>query len=406
MISLRTKPRRHFPFVSRHPWVHAHALAEYEAQDVSVGDVVELLDHDGNWLARGLINPSSRLRVRLFSFDTQECLDEAFFRGKIHAAVARRQWGSQPIDPRGGERLVFSEADGLSGLIVDRYAGCLSVQFTAAALLGRGEFLVQEIITACHQRGTPIDRVAVRMDPSTAKHEGVTAETAESLTNLQQGSDDSGSLIWYRHNDLEMAIDLTSGQKTGGFLDQRLNHLAVAQYLQNRRVLDVCTYTGGFALSAARGGASSVIAIDSSERALSLARLNAERNEIGGVDFRVGDCFDELKAMHERGETFEAVILDPPRFAGSRHQIESALRAYTRLNVLAVSLLSAGGILVTCSCSGRVARSDFLNMLVDVGRRKRRDIRVFESRGPSPDHPFAVSCPESNYLKCLIAQVA
>ncbi len=123
------------------------------------------------------------------------------------------------------------------------------------------------------------------------------------------------------------------------------------------------------------------------------------------MEFREGDCFDELKEMGQRGEQYDAIVLDPPRFAGSRHQIDSALRAYGRLNASAIELLPPGGILVTCSCSGRVSRSDFLNMLLDVGRRRRRDLIVLENRGPAPDHPVAISCPESDYLKCVIAQV-
>ncbi|MEM6981015.1 MAG: methyltransferase domain-containing protein, partial [Planctomycetota bacterium] len=145
--------------------------------------------------------------------------------------------------------------------------------------------------------------------------------------------------------------------------------------------------------------------IDSSGRALELAQRNATRNGFDQIDFVQADCFDELKHLASAGDRFEAIVLDPPRFAGSRHQIDSAMRAYARLNSLAVELLSPDGILVTCSCSGRVSRADFLNMLTDVGRRRARDIVVLEFRGPAPDHPFAVACPESDYLKCVIASV-
>jgi 23S rRNA (cytosine1962-C5)-methyltransferase len=175
--------------------------------------------------------------------------------------------------------------------------------------------------------------------------------------------------------------------------------------MSGRRVLDVCCYTGGFGLVAAKAGAASVLGIDSSEPALTAARQAAERNGIESMEFRNGDCFDELKRLADAGEQFDAVVLDPPRFAGSRHQIDNALRAYTRLNASAIDLLPSGGILVTCSCSGRVSRSDFLNMLLDVGRRRRRDLIVMENRGPAPDHPVAISCPESDYLKCVIAQI-
>jgi 23S rRNA (cytosine1962-C5)-methyltransferase len=243
------------------------------------------------------------------------------------------------------------------------------------------------------------------MDDATVKHEGVSAETLAELQSLTSLDSDADSTVWYQHNGLEMAIDLQDGQKTGGYLDQQLNHAAAANYMADRRVLDVCTYTGGFALAAARAGAKHVVALDSSERALEIAKRNAERNQLSNIQFDQGDCFDDLKERRERGETFDAIILDPPRFAGSRNQTNAALRAYTRLNASAVDLLPPGGILVTCSCSGRVSRADFLNMLVDVGRKRGRDLVVLESRGPSPDHVFAVSCPESDYLKCIIVQV-
>ena len=210
--------------------------------------------------------------------------------------------------------------------------------------------------------------------------------------------------VLYQQNGLQLAVDLLGGQKTGGYLDQRLNHLVAAEYCRNKRVLDVCCYTGGFGLVAAKHGAESVLGIDSSAAALETAQQNAQRNELNQLDFRQGDCFDVLKDLADEGQQFDVVVLDPPRFAGSRHQVRQALRAYSRLNSMGMRLLPPGGVLVTCSCSGRVSRADFLNMLVDVGKRTRRDLIILENRGPAPDHPLAVSCPESNYLKCVIAQ--
>lgn len=391
-IPLRLKPTRQFPFLARHPWVHAHALAE-QGDDLGCGQVVDLLDHDGNWVARGLINPASRLRIRLYGFDSTTKLGDDLWRQRIDRAIERRKL-SNPIDPQGAERLIFSESDLLSGLIVDRYADCLGVQFTSGALLKWRESILSHLQSTLQPRA-----MMVRLDEKTAKHEGI-----ESIDNWHGGTELS-SPVSYRQNGLDLVVDLHGGQKTGGYLDQRLNHTAAAGYMKDRRVLDVCCYTGGFGLVAARAGAASVLGIDSSARALEAASEAASRNGIESMEFKKGDCFDELKEMSLRGEKFDAVILDPPRFAGSRHQTDSAIRAYTRLNASAVDLLPPGGILITCSCSGRVSRSDFLNMLLDVGRRRRRDLIVLENRGPSPDHPVAISCPESNYLKCVIAEV-
>ena len=394
---LRVKPGRQFPFLARHPWVHAHALAT-DGSNLRRGDVVDLVDIDGNFLGRGLVNPESRLRVRLYTFDSNVAIDEGLWKRRIDAAIARRRLGEIPTDlPQAAERLVFSESDLLSGLIVDRYADCLGVQFTAGALIERREVILGILGQACSAR-----QIVVRVDAKTAKHEGIEAESG-TLTLPDQPLDEP---IAYRQNGLELTVDLLGGQKTGGYLDQRCNHAAAAAYCDGKRVLDVCCYMGGFGLVAAKRGASSVTGIDSSAAAIAAATESALRNGVKDrMSFVREDCFDGLSRLREAGETYDVVVLDPPRFAGSRHQIDQALRAYRRLNEMAVDLLPSGGILVTCSCSGRVSRGEFLNMLVDVGRRRRRDIIVLENRGPSPDHPLAVSCPESDYLKCVIAQV-
>ena len=391
-VSLRLKPSRQFPFLARHPWVHAHALAANGA-DLNCGQVVDLMDHDGNWVARGLVNPKSKLRVRLYGYESSLQIGPDLWRERIDAAVARRRLG-QPFRPNGAERLIFSESDLLSGLIVDRYADCLGVQFTAGGLLRWKEPILEHLKSSLQARA-----IMVRVDEKTAKHEGI-----EPIEDWYGGAV-VDSPVEYELNDLKLTVDLRSGQKTGGYLDQRDNHVAAASYFSGRTVLDVCCYTGGFGLVAAKAGARSVLGVDSSQAALTAAEEAAKRNGIEIMSFQKDDCFDALKKMGEAGEKFDAIVLDPPRFAGSRHQTESALRAYRRLNSMAVDLLPPGGVLVTCSCSGRVSRSDFLNMLLDVGRRRRRDMVVLENRGPAPDHPVAVSCPESDYLKCVIAQV-
>ena len=395
-VPIRLKPTRQFPFLARHPWVHAHALAE-TGEGLTAGQVVDLLDFDGNWIARGLVNPGSRLRIRLYSFDSGIQLDDALWCSRIDMAIGRRRLATRSADDA-AERLVFSESDLISGLIVDRYADALSVQFTSAALYAHCDAILKHLSSAFPSRS-----ILVRIDENTAKHEGV--DPVDRWANGETHGEAIGDPIEYQQNGLTLAVDLAGGQKTGGYLDQRLNHQAAASYLSGRRVLDVCCYSGGFGLVAAKAGATSVVGVDSSEPALAAARVNAVRNEITNLELVKSDCFDELKRRVEAGETFDAVILDPPRFAGSRKNVDSAMRAYSRLNSLALDLLRPGGILVTCSCSGRVARSDFLNMLLDVGRRRRRDLIVLENRGPSPDHPVAVSCPESDYLKCVIAEV-
>jgi 23S rRNA (cytosine1962-C5)-methyltransferase len=291
--------------------------------------------------------------------------------------------------------LVFSEADGLSGLIVDRYRDHLVVQVAALAMATRRDLLVRLLAELLAPRG-----IMVRSDRKIARAEGM-----EPHDGLAWG-EPLDPLTTVRENGISYRIDLGEGQKTGCYLDQRENRRAAAGYLGGRRVLDVCCYIGGFSLAAARlGPAREVLGIDSSERAIQQARTNARENGLENARFETGECFETLQTMAARGERFGGVILDPPRFAGSARSIDQALRAYHRLNRLAVELLEPGGILVTCSCSGRVTREDFRRMLSGVAQKTRRDLQILEQRGASPDHPVRISCPETEYLKCFICRV-
>ncbi len=391
--SLSLKPQRQFPFLARHPWVHIGSLAE-DGNDLQVGQVVDLRSASGEWIASGLVNPQSRLRVRLYSWNRDTAIDEFLIKRRIDRAIARRGLAGV-AESDGAERLVFSESDGLSGLVVDRYAGYLSVQITSGALNRFRDVMIQHLQSTLAPTG-----ICLRIDEKTASHEGL-----EETDAWVMGDSPAGEIL-FRQNNLMLSVDLLAGQKTGTYLDQRTNHAAAATYLRGRRVLDVCCYAGGFGLVASAAGASEVVGVDGSEKALAQASANASRNQITEVSYVKADCFEYLAGAAANGEEFAAVILDPPRFAGSRHQIETALRAYERLNGLALDVLVPGGILVTCSCSGRVSRADFLNMLCAVARRRGRDITILESRGASPDHPISVSCPETDYLKCMICEVS
>ncbi len=393
------KPARHYPFLARHPWVHAASLLE-SRQDHPLGTPVDLVQHDGTWLARGLFNPQSALRVRLYSWRSGESLDSQFFTGRIDAALSRRELaGFLPSDWRdaglshakGAARLVFSESDGLSGLIVDHYANYLVVQLTAGVMAQQQTLLLDHL-----QQSLRPKAIIVRMDAKTALKEGLEPFDQTAYGELPQRT------ISYMQNGICWAVNLQHGQKTGAFLDQRFNHAAAAKYLSDRRVLDICCYTGGFGVVAAATGAESVLGIDSSARALELAHRNATSNRLTNIAFAQADCFEYL-ATEPSG--FNAVVLDPPRFAGSRKQVAAALRAYEKLNRAALRLLPEGGVLVTNSCSGSVSREDFLSVLSRVGKRAGRDITILESHAAAPDHPSRVSCPETDYLKCFICEV-
>jgi 23S rRNA (cytosine1962-C5)-methyltransferase len=201
-------------------------------------------------------------------------------------------------------------------------------------------------------------------------------------------------------------VDLRTGPKTGFYLDQRENRQAAATYLGGRRVLDLFCFSGGFSLAAAKlGGAHEVLGIDSSDKAIALARANAELNGVTNARFVQEDCFQALERRVAAAERFSAVILDPPKFTRTRQSVNDALRAYHRINRLAVELLEPDGILVTCSCSGSVSREDFLAMLAGVAQKTRRGLQVLEQRGAAPDHPVSPTCPENEYLKCFVCRV-
>ncbi len=390
-ITLR--PNKQGTFLGRHPWVLAKSLCALDSPPAD-GAEVDLMLPNGRWLARGLYNSRSYIRARLYSWTRGETLDSAFWRSRLQAAFQlRRDLGYD--DPLAACRLVFSEADGLSGLIIDRYGSHLVVQVTARVMAERRQDWLEPVLELAQPQG-----VLLRTDAKIAQAEGM-----EVQEGLIWGSMPAESL-WITEHGNQFRVDLTGGQKTGGYLDQRENHRAAASYARGRRVLDVCCYVGGFSLCAARHGpALHVLGIDGSQRAVEEAQANAQANRISNVTFETGDCFERLDALRTAGERFGMVILDPPRFAGSKHGVDQALRAYHRLNRLGVELLEPEGILVTCSCSGRVTRDDFLRMLGGVAQKSGRDIQILEQRGAAPDHPVRISCPETDYLKCFICRV-
>jgi 23S rRNA (cytosine1962-C5)-methyltransferase len=386
------KPRSAGPLVRRHPWVLDSAIQRIEGTPAD-GDVVDLVSSRGEFVARGVFNSRSRIHVRLYTWEPDEKLDEAFWHRKLQAAWAlRRRLGYD--DPQQAARMVFSEGDGLSGLVVDRYGQFLVVQPTALAMAVRLAELLPMLVDLARPEG-----ILLRTERDIVRAEGLEAPPGLRWGRLPEGP------VLVRDHGIQYAVDLAGGQKTGLYLDQRENRPAAAAYFRGSRVLDVFCYTGGFALAAAAGGAREVLGIDGSRRAVAEAQANAQRNALENVRFEAGEAFAALAGLGAAGQRFDGVVLDPPRFARSRAGVPEALRAYHRLNRLALGLIVPGGILVTCSCSGHVGRQDFFRMLQGVARQGRRDLQVLESRGAAPDHPVAIACPETEYLKCCICRV-
>jgi 23S rRNA (cytosine1962-C5)-methyltransferase len=388
------KPKRARPFFGRHPWVLESAILRVDGEPAS-GAVVDVVTHDGNFIARGLWNASSRIRIRLYTFVEDEALDETFLRTRIENAVSLRQ-SLGLYSEKSGCRLINSEGDSLSGIIVDQYGSYLALQVTALAMAERLDVICDSLENLLRPKGILL-RGAER---GLGKLEGL------HLPDRQLRGERPDGPIFVEEHGLRFGVDLTEGQKTGYYLDQRENRQAAAAYAAGRRVLDMFCYSGGFGVaSAISGNASSVLSVDSSIKAVSLARANAELNNATTMSVEQADAFEKLSSLHEKGEKFGMVILDPPKFARSRASASDALRAYHRINRLGVDLLEPGGILVTCSCSGAISRDDFLMMLSAVGQRSRRTLQLLEHRGAAIDHPVNLHCLEGEYLKCSIVRV-
>lgn len=385
--------RRARPFFSRHPWVFPGAIAHIEGEPAD-GSEVDLISHAGNFVARGLYNGQSKLRVRLYSWTADLPLDETFFRQRLDAAVRLRETLLGVSRAGHACRLVFSEADGLSGCTVDQYDRWLIVQFTSLGLAQR-----RELLTWLLRERLPIEGVYLRTERGIGQLEGL---------ELQDGllwGDVPSEPITIEEDGLRFLVHLTEGQKTGFYMDQRDNRRAVAALAKGRRMLDAFCYTGGFGLHAARAGASAVLGVDVSEPALALARANAELNGLNNVSFVRSDVFAQLDALVAAKERFGLVVLDPPKFARARNAIDEALRGYRQLQSQAVKLLEPDGVLVTCCCSGLIDMGMLEDLLAQLAVEERREIQILERRGQAADHPVVATCPESNYLKCLICRV-
>jgi 23S rRNA (cytosine1962-C5)-methyltransferase len=386
-------PRRARPFFARHPWVFANSIARIEGEE-RPGAEADVWSHEGKWIARGLYNPLSLIRVRLYRWE-EGPLDGAFWRDRLASAIRLRRDVLRLEAPGAAYRAVFSESDGLSGLTVDRFDRWLVAQFTSRALLEHRSEIVSLLLEL-----TAAEGLLLRTDRGIAGQEG--------LPDIQDAVEGSvpEAPVSITENGVDYAVDLRAGQKTGFYLDQRDNRRAVSQLCQGKAVLDLFCYSGGFGVTALRGGgAERVLGIDSSAPAIVLARQNAVTNHLSAARFEQADVFDAMEKLRTRQERFGVVICDPPKFARNARGVDEALKAYLRLNRAAVHLVEPDGILVTCSCSGHVDRTTFAQMLGQVAELAARPIQILEQRGQAADHPVSTACLETDYLKCFVCRV-
>lgn len=388
------KPKRARPFYGMHPWVFPGAIERTEGEPEDGGEV-DLVSHAGHFVARGLYNSNSKLRVRLYSWKENENLDDVFFRSKIEAAIRLRREVLRLGGPGKACRLVFSESDGVSGMVVDQYDRWLVVQFTSLALAQR-----RDRLAAMLQEASGAEGIYLRTERGIGQLEGL-----ELQDGLLLGIIPDEPIVIEDHG-VRFRVHLTEGQKTGFYLDQRDNRVAVAQLSRGRRFLDAFSYSGGFGLHARKAGASEAVCVDGSETAMSLVRDNATLNAMDQIRTEKSDVFAFLDREVAAGQKYGVISLDPPKFARSGGAVDEALRGYRRLQTQALKLLEPDGILAISCCSGLIAMQNLLELLSQSAADSKRTIQVLEMRGPSADHPVSATCPETNYLKCIICRVA
>ncbi|MFN0058814.1 MAG: class I SAM-dependent rRNA methyltransferase [Planctomycetota bacterium] len=388
------KPGREKSVKYRHPWIFSGAIARIEG-DAQDGDVVGVCDAGDALLARGLINRNSQIIVRLVSWRMEERITDDFFRARLDDAINARA-SIVESGTTNALRLVYSEADGLPGLIVDRYGDCLVLQIGALGLEQRRELIVNHLLERLKPRA-----IVYRAEDEYREKEGLTLPSAVIVGELPpDGVDLEEHGIRYR-------VDLMAGQKTGFYLDQRDNRRRIQGLCAGAVVLDVFSHSGAFALSALKGGAQLVTQIESSAAAIEFARRNFELNGYGALaqDILCENAFESLRRFRDSGRSFDVILVDPPKLAPSRTHLDSALRAYKDINLLAIKLLKPGGRLVTFSCSGAVTAELFQEMLFHAALDARRDVQIIERLEQASDHPVLVTFPESRYLKGVVCRV-
>ena len=382
-----------------HPWIYEAEVIRCEG-NFENGCLVDAVSEKGKYLGTGFLSLNSKIRIRLISRNANDKFDEAFWRRRIVYA-----WDYRKTVMAGDLnccRVIFGEADGFPGLTVDKFSDILVAQTLSVGMEKLKPMLFPLIIEALRADGHEISGIFERNDVKIRELEGLTQGKGW-FGNTHPDS----CVTEICENGVYYSVDVENGQKTGFFLDQKYNRLAVARLARGKRVLDCFTHTGSFALNAAMGGAEHVTAVDVSESAIEMARKNAERNGLSGrMDFIAANVFDLLPELEAKGKKpFDFIILDPPAFTKSRKTVHSAERGYKEINLRALRLLPRGGYFATASCSHFMPSELFVKMLRSAALDAGVELRQIEARQQSPDHPILWNVPETDYLKFYIFQV-
>ena len=392
MTSDNPSVRLRSPWRSTHPWIF-QKLVDKPVAKPKPGTIVEIFGVDGDWIGRGFYNGHSRIALRILETDREVPVDAAWFARRIASAVSLRR-GVLDLDAVSDAwRVVHAEGDGLSGLVVDRYADLLVVEFFSA-----GMFRHREWIYAALRAQFPGCRFHAFADEHVQKQESFDFKPFNSM-----GSEPAAPAIITEHG-IRFRADPSGAHKTGFFADQRDNRQWLSQLARGRRVLDLCCNTGGFGVYAAVRGATDVVGIDIDENVLAIAKANAKLNHVP-VKFIQADIFPWLREAAARGDRYDLVVLDPAKLTRDRDQVIAALKKYLDMNKLALGVVAPGGLLATFSCTGLVSEDEFLGMLRRAAFYAGRTVQVLKVSGAGPDHPFLANVPESRYLKAAFCRV-
>lgn len=394
MAELILKSGKERSLFRRHPWLFESSVERLEGR-ARPGDTVTIQASDGREMARGAYSPSSQIRCRVWTFDPAETVDDAFFKRRVATAVARRK-ALPELAGQEGVRLIHAESDGLPGVIADQYGDTIVVQLTSAGADKWRNALVGALVKA-----TGCARVYERSDSEVRTLEGL-----EKVTGWVHGEapEDGVSIL---ENGVRLGVDYATGHKTGFYLDQRENRQLLGTLAAGKSVLNCFCYTGGFSLQALKGGAASVLSIDSSGPALARAQANLALNpELPAerAEWLEADVFQALREFKKEGRTFDLIVLDPPKFAPSAAHANRAARAYKDINMLGFRLLNPGGFLMTYSCSGGIGLELFQKIVAGAALDAGRNARIVRRLAGAPDHPVALDFPEGEYLKGLLCQ--
>jgi 23S rRNA (cytosine1962-C5)-methyltransferase len=394
MINVLLKKGKEKAVLQRHPWVFSGAVEKVKGKPVD-GELVRVADIQGRFLAYAFYNSQSRVALRLLEWNEENVIDEQWFRNRIRIAIKSRQNILEDASTNAC-RLIFSEADYLPGLIVDKYANYLALQILTSGIESRKAVIIDELQKLLGPTG-----IFDKSDAGSRAHEGM--DTPGGVLAGEYPPE----LVEVKENNIVYGINIAEGQKSGFYCDQRDNRRILAVHTKGKKVLDCFCYTGGFTLNSLNAGAASVTSVDSSALAIETLKKNIELNRLGAAEHRAiqSDVNKQLRRFREEGEMFDVIVLDPPKYAPSRSALDKAQRAYKDLNRQGMLLLNSGGLLATFSCSGAMDIDTFKQVIAWAALDAGKEVQFIYQFCQPEDHPVRASFPEGEYLKGLLCRV-